>query len=273
MRSRIGGLLTASPAPATVLLSAISSSIAYASAPPSPMPWGTTAHGRSCLRTLTSSWGLTPDDVSALADGGRFAPPPLTPDEIEGLKREVPKDAPVSIRGDFPAWLEPQFERAFGVHAAEEGMGFPLALPSTSGSTRLRRRGRRCCTRFAASIRRRRRIRRLACVSRRAQARAATRMSRPSPPTAKAGTRFRTKARSSRRCSRAAIPSSRSSIFAPAPAARRLGLPQSWRIPASSMPMMPTACGSGRFSSGCKRAGVRNAQVLDPGDAGSACRA
>ena len=75
------------------------------------------------LRTLVSSWGLTPDDVAMLADGGRFAPPPLTPDEIDGLKREVSKDAPASIRGDFPAWLEPEFERAFGMHAAEEGAG------------------------------------------------------------------------------------------------------------------------------------------------------
>ena len=81
------------------------------------------------LRTLVSSWGLTPDDVAALADGGRFAPPPLTPEEIEGLKREVPKDAPVSIRGDFPAWLDPQFERAFGVHAAEEGAGLAARAP------------------------------------------------------------------------------------------------------------------------------------------------
>jgi 16S rRNA (cytosine967-C5)-methyltransferase len=81
------------------------------------------------LRTLVSSWGLTPDEVSALADGGRFAPPPLTPDEVEGLRREVPKDAPVSIQGDFPAWLEPHFERGFGVHAAEEGAGLAARAP------------------------------------------------------------------------------------------------------------------------------------------------
>ena len=203
------------------------------------------------LRTLVSSWGLTPDDVAVLADGGRFAPPPLTPEEIEGLKREIPADAPVSIRGDFPAWLEPQFERAFGIHAAEEG-----AAPRRPRARRPQgqhpedRRGTRCCTRFAASILPRLRIRRLACVSRQALAQAAARMSRPSPPTAKAGTRFRTKARKSRRCSQAAGPSSRSSTFAPAPAARRSGLPQSWRIPASSMPTTPTACGFGRFSSG-----------------------
>jgi 16S rRNA (cytosine967-C5)-methyltransferase len=81
------------------------------------------------LRTLVSSWGLTPEAVSALADGGRFAPPPLTPEEIEGLKREVPKDAPVSIQGDFPTWLDPLFERAFGVHAAEEGAGLAARAP------------------------------------------------------------------------------------------------------------------------------------------------
>jgi 16S rRNA (cytosine967-C5)-methyltransferase len=81
------------------------------------------------LRTLVSSWGLTPDAVSALADGGRFAPPPLTPDEMQGLKREVSKDAPASVGGDFPAWLEPQFERAFGVHAAEEGAGLAARAP------------------------------------------------------------------------------------------------------------------------------------------------
>ena len=81
------------------------------------------------LRTLVSSWGLTPEAVSALADGGRFAPPPLTPEEIGGLKREVPKDAPVSIQGDFPPWLDPLFERAFGVHATEEGAGLAARAP------------------------------------------------------------------------------------------------------------------------------------------------
>ena len=81
------------------------------------------------LRTLVSSWGLTPVDVAVLADGGRFAPPLLTPEEIEGLKRGIPADAPVSMRGDFPAWLEPQFERAFGIHAAEEGAALAARAP------------------------------------------------------------------------------------------------------------------------------------------------
>lgn len=81
------------------------------------------------LRTLVSSWGLPPEAVRALADGSRFAPPPLALDEVEGLKREVPQDAPASIRGDFPPWLEREFERAFGVHAAEEGAALAARAP------------------------------------------------------------------------------------------------------------------------------------------------
>jgi 16S rRNA (cytosine967-C5)-methyltransferase len=81
------------------------------------------------LRTLSSSWGLTPEGVSAVADSGRFAPPPLTAEELAGLKRKVPRDAPANIRGDFPAWLDPLFERAFGVHAAEEGAGLAARAP------------------------------------------------------------------------------------------------------------------------------------------------
>jgi 16S rRNA (cytosine967-C5)-methyltransferase len=81
------------------------------------------------LRTLVSSWGFTPDEVSALADGGRFAPAPLTAEESTALNRRIPEDAPVSVRGDFPAWLEPQFERAFGIRAAEEGAGLAARAP------------------------------------------------------------------------------------------------------------------------------------------------
>ena len=81
------------------------------------------------LRTLVSSWGMAPEEVAALADGGRFAPAPLTPPELEGLKRELPADAPASIRGDYPDWLDPQFERAFGAHAAEEGAALATRAP------------------------------------------------------------------------------------------------------------------------------------------------
>ena len=84
------------------------------------------------LRTLVSNWGMTPDAVAALADGGRFAPEPLTPTELEGLQRAIPADAPAHIRGDYPEWLEPLFARAFGDNAAEEGAALSSARASRS---------------------------------------------------------------------------------------------------------------------------------------------
>jgi 16S rRNA (cytosine967-C5)-methyltransferase len=81
------------------------------------------------LRTLASHWGLGPEGVSVLADGGRFAPAPLSPAELEGLRRELPADAPAHIRGDYPEWLAPEFERAFGAGAAEEGAALATRAP------------------------------------------------------------------------------------------------------------------------------------------------
>jgi 16S rRNA (cytosine967-C5)-methyltransferase len=81
------------------------------------------------LRTLASSWGMTPHAVAGLADGSRFAPSPLAPDELAGLKREISADAPAHARGDYPDWLEPLFERAFGAKAAEEGTGLATRAP------------------------------------------------------------------------------------------------------------------------------------------------
>ena len=81
------------------------------------------------LRTLVSSWKETPEAVAALADGGRFAPAPLSPAELEGLKRELPSDAPAHVRGDYPEWLAPLFERAFGDFAAAEGAALATRAP------------------------------------------------------------------------------------------------------------------------------------------------
>jgi len=81
------------------------------------------------LRTLVQSWKETPEAVAALADGSRHAPEPLSDAELAGLKREVPADAPACVRGDFPEWLTPEFERAFGDGAAEEGAALALRAP------------------------------------------------------------------------------------------------------------------------------------------------
>jgi 16S rRNA (cytosine967-C5)-methyltransferase len=81
------------------------------------------------LRTLVTSWYLTPDQVGALADGSRHAPESLSDAGLEGLRREVPPDAPAHIRGDYPEWLGPHFERAFAARAGEEGAALARRAP------------------------------------------------------------------------------------------------------------------------------------------------
>jgi 16S rRNA (cytosine967-C5)-methyltransferase len=51
------------------------------------------------------------------------------PQELDGLKRELPADAPAFIRGDYPEWLDPQFQQAFGAQAAEEGAALASRAP------------------------------------------------------------------------------------------------------------------------------------------------
>ena len=81
------------------------------------------------LRTLVTGWGMTPEEVAALADGGRHAPDPLTEAELAGLQRELGADAPAYVRGDYPEWLAGEFERAFGARAAEQGAALARRAP------------------------------------------------------------------------------------------------------------------------------------------------
>ena len=81
------------------------------------------------LRTLVTGWGMTPEAVAALADGSNHAPEPLSEAERAGLARAVPADTPAPVRGDFPEWLAPEFSRAFGDRAAEEGAALAARAP------------------------------------------------------------------------------------------------------------------------------------------------
>lgn len=81
------------------------------------------------LRTLVTGWGMTPDQVAALADGSRHAPEPLSEAELAGLKAELAPEVPAYVRGDYPEWLGPEFERAFGDRAAEQGAAMARRAP------------------------------------------------------------------------------------------------------------------------------------------------
>jgi 16S rRNA (cytosine967-C5)-methyltransferase len=81
------------------------------------------------LAAAPRALGLSPAAVIASADGTQHAVEPLSEEEQAGLSREVPADAPPSVRGDFPEWLEPAFARVFGAAAAEEGAALALRAP------------------------------------------------------------------------------------------------------------------------------------------------
>jgi len=81
------------------------------------------------LRTLATHWRLAPESVAALADGSRHALAPVSETELAGLRRELPPDAPAHVKGDYPDWLGPEFERAFGACAAEQGAALARRAP------------------------------------------------------------------------------------------------------------------------------------------------
>jgi 16S rRNA (cytosine967-C5)-methyltransferase len=66
------------------------------------------------LGSLNLARGLDADAIAALCSGERFAPPPLSGDEQARLVKPSLADAPAHIAGDFPEWLQPSLERAFG---------------------------------------------------------------------------------------------------------------------------------------------------------------
>src|SRR6185312_16210506 len=53
----------------------------------------------------------------------------LSETELAGLSGPVPADAPASVRGDYPDWLEPSLASAFGGGAAEEGAALARRAP------------------------------------------------------------------------------------------------------------------------------------------------
>jgi|SRR5581483_517425 len=81
------------------------------------------------LAAAPHALGLSVAAVAAGADGSPHVPSPLSEAELAGLSRELPDDAAPSVRGDFPAWLEPSFVQAFGVAAAEEGAALARRAP------------------------------------------------------------------------------------------------------------------------------------------------
>src|SRR5258707_4454460 len=73
------------------------------------------------LGMLRHERGLDPEAIAKLADGGRFAPQPLSDDEQARLRAANLDGAPAHVRGDYPEWLDEKIGATFGEDRAEEG--------------------------------------------------------------------------------------------------------------------------------------------------------
>jgi 16S rRNA (cytosine967-C5)-methyltransferase len=81
------------------------------------------------LAAAPSALAMTPEAVSAAADGSAHAIEPLSEDEAAALRQGLPPDTPQFIRGDFPEWLAPSLARAFGHRTGEEGAALARRAP------------------------------------------------------------------------------------------------------------------------------------------------
>jgi 16S rRNA (cytosine967-C5)-methyltransferase len=81
------------------------------------------------LGMLKVERGMDVATVSALCDGGRFAPAPLTEAERAALASRSPVDAPAPVAGDYPEWLDPYLAQVFGDDRAAEAAAMASRAP------------------------------------------------------------------------------------------------------------------------------------------------
>lgn len=68
------------------------------------------------------------DEFDTLFDGSRYAPPPLTEDEKSAIA-SPPDSTPLSAQGEFPEFLQPELQRAFGENLLAETKALAARAP------------------------------------------------------------------------------------------------------------------------------------------------
>lgn len=81
------------------------------------------------LGMLKLGRGLDIDAISALCDGSRFAPAPLTDAERARLTDATLDGAPAYVRGDYPEWLDAPLAAVFGEARDAEGAALAERAP------------------------------------------------------------------------------------------------------------------------------------------------
>lgn len=78
---------------------------------------------------LLGDGGLTPEELAAMLDGDRFAPPPLAPAQVAAWQRRKLADAPDVVQADLPRWCIAQFEQLLGAGWVAEGQALGCRPP------------------------------------------------------------------------------------------------------------------------------------------------
>src|SRR5262245_16581390 len=81
------------------------------------------------LGMLRLERGMNADAISALCDGGRFAPEPLTETERTALASRTLDDAPPHVAGDYPEWLDAHLAAVFGDDRVAEATAMASRAP------------------------------------------------------------------------------------------------------------------------------------------------
>ncbi|MCA0277865.1 MAG: RsmB/NOP family class I SAM-dependent RNA methyltransferase [Proteobacteria bacterium] len=78
---------------------------------------------------LLLEWNQSAAALNQALDGDKFAPEPLSADELKAIAERNLTDAPDVVRADSPDWCAPLLERAFGADWVEEGAALAARPP------------------------------------------------------------------------------------------------------------------------------------------------
>ena len=81
------------------------------------------------LGALVASWGLDAATLQSWCDGSRHAAAPLTAAELGRIEAPPETEPPDWVRGDYPEWLHEAFTQAFGPQAPQEGAALARRAP------------------------------------------------------------------------------------------------------------------------------------------------
>ncbi len=74
--------------------------------------------------------GLALAEIAEMCSGQDHCPEPLTDDELTRFQAASIASAPDWVLGNYPEWLHPAFERAFGSNAQQEGLALSRRAPA-----------------------------------------------------------------------------------------------------------------------------------------------